>query len=278
MQRTSMDEHRAFFAKLMAASAQSADPRLERIFEMVPRELFMPAGPWKVNVNGRYYDTPNADPAFLYQNNLIALDPEKGINNGEPFLHARWIGIAAPQPGEVVVQIGAGTGYYSAILSLLVRPGGRVEAHEIEEQLGEAASANLAAFDNVTVHIGNAVMAGLPDADLIYVNAGVAAPAVSWLKALKASGRIIFPWQAAEKLGMAGLITREPAGFAFKPLHPAFFIPCLGASAPACLAEKAANHASAWECRSVHVRADRAPDDTAIAIYPDLWFSREPLA
>jgi protein-L-isoaspartate(D-aspartate) O-methyltransferase len=111
MQRASLDELRAFFARLMAGAAQSPDPRLERIFELVPRELFMPPGLWKIMVNGRYFETPDADLAFLYQNTLVALDAAKGINNGEPFLHARWIGIAAPQPGEVVVHIGAGTGY-----------------------------------------------------------------------------------------------------------------------------------------------------------------------
>ena len=277
MQRASVDELRAFHAKLMAAMAQPADPRLERIFELVPRELFMPQGPWKIMVNGRYYDTPNADPTFLYQNSLIALDADKGINNGEPFLHARWIGIAAPQPGETVVHIGAGTGYYSAILSLLVLPGGQVHAVEIQEALANAAKDNLAAFENVSVHTGNAVSLPLPPADLIYVNAGVAAPALSWLSALKPGGRLIFPWQAGDKLGVAGLVSRQDAGFAFKVLHPAFFITCVGASAADCAPSKTADAASVWECRSVHLTADRPPDDTAIAIYPDLWFSREAL-
>src|ERR1051326_3388550 len=59
---------------------------------------------------------PSADPRYLYQNNLIALDAEKGINNGEPFLHARWIGALVLNAGETVTHIGAGTGYYSAIL------------------------------------------------------------------------------------------------------------------------------------------------------------------
>jgi protein-L-isoaspartate(D-aspartate) O-methyltransferase len=276
MQRASLDGLRAFFARLMAGAAQSPDPRLERIFELVPRELFMPPGPWKIMVNGRYFETPDADLAFLYQNTLVALDAAKGINNGEPFLHARWIGIAAPQPGEVVVHIGAGTGYYSAILSLLVLPGGHVEAFEIEEALAEAARANLTPFDNVTVHPGNAVSLPLPEADLIYVNAGVAAPAVSWLKALKPGGRLIFPWQAADKLHLAALITREAGGFAFKPLHPAGFIPCVGRSAQDCVPVTAPDGRSVWESRSVHITAEHRPDDAATAIYTDLWFSSDP--
>jgi protein-L-isoaspartate(D-aspartate) O-methyltransferase len=278
MQRADLDEIRAFYAKLMAGAAQSADPRLERIFELVPRELFMPPGPWKIMVNGRYFETVSADPIYLYQNTLVALDADKGINNGEPFLHARWIGAAAPQPGETVIHIGAGTGYYSALLSLLVLPGGRVEAFELDAHLAELAEANLAAFDNIGIHGGNAVSLPLPEADLIYVNAGVAAPPASWLKALKPGGRMIFPWQPADKFGTACVISREATGFAFKSLHPAGFIVCAGASEQDCAAVKAPDRAATWETRSVHLTANRAPDDTATAIYPDIWFSSAPLA
>jgi protein-L-isoaspartate(D-aspartate) O-methyltransferase len=150
-----------------------------------------------------------------------------------------------------------------------------VEAFEIDEALAEAARANLAAFDNVTVHAGNAVSLPLPDADLIYVNAGVAAPAVSWLKALRPGGRLIFPWQA-DKLHLAALITREAAGFALKPLHPAGFIPCVGRSAQDCIPVAAPDPSSAWESRAVHLTADRPPDGTATAVYADLWFSSAP--
>jgi hypothetical protein len=43
-----------------------------------------------------YLETPSADPTYLYQNTLVALDPDKGINNGTPFFHAVWIGAVAP--------------------------------------------------------------------------------------------------------------------------------------------------------------------------------------
>jgi len=32
----------------------------------------------------------------------VAIDPERGINNGEPFLHAAWIGAVAPLELEVL--------------------------------------------------------------------------------------------------------------------------------------------------------------------------------
>ena len=113
-------------------------------------------------VEHRLVETPSADPALLYQNALVVLDRQKGINNGEPFLHAAWIGAVAPSPGETVTQVGAGGGYYTAILSMLVLPGGKVVAYELDAALAEAARQNLAPFENVTVVHENAVEADLP--------------------------------------------------------------------------------------------------------------------
>ena len=146
-----LDEARALYARMMAAASGSSDPRLERIFELVPREAFLPPGPWHIMVEHRLVETPSADPALLYQNALVVLDRQKGINNGEPFLHAAWIGAVAPGPGETVTQVGAGGGYYTAVLSMLVLPGGKVVAYELDAALAQAAQQNLDPFENVTV-------------------------------------------------------------------------------------------------------------------------------
>jgi protein-L-isoaspartate(D-aspartate) O-methyltransferase len=211
--RASLDEIRGFYAKLMAVASGSVDPRLERIFELVPREAFLPPGPWKVmdlTVTGRYVETPSADPAYIYQNILVALDADKGINNGSPSLHAAWIGAVAPEPGQTVTHIGAGMGYYSAILSMLVLPGGRVNAIELDSRLAAAASTNLEPFENATVIAGDAVSLPIEPSDLIYVNAGVLALPVSWLQALRPGGRLIFPWRPSADVGITVLVTRRP--------------------------------------------------------------------
>jgi protein-L-isoaspartate(D-aspartate) O-methyltransferase len=105
----------------------------------------------------------------------------------------------------------------------------------------------------------------------------VAAPPVSWLNALKPGGRLIFPWQETGKLGVMVLVSRDPDGFAVKPLSPARFIQCVGASEPDCGAIKALDLTSAWASQSLHITANRQPDDSATAIYPEVWFSREPV-
>ena len=267
-----LDEARRFYARQMAAASRSHDPRLEQVFERVRREAFLPPGPWQVMVGDRFVETPSADPIHLYQNILVALDAAKGINNGEPFLHAAWIGAVSPQPGEAICQVGTGAGYYTAMLGLLVQPGGSVHAFEIEPDLAASARQNLESFAGVTVIEGDATKLGMPPSDLIYINAAVVAPPLAWLKALRPGGRMIFPWRPADNIGLTVLLTEAGYGFAGKILMSAWFIPCVGASNPnVCI--KAPTSSEARTLHSAWLTADRQPDDTAVAIYDDMWFS-----
>ena len=203
-------EARALYGRMMAAASASTDPRIGKVFETLPREDFLPPGPWHMLVAQQYVETPSDDPVHLYRNALVALDPERGINNGEPFLHAAWIGAVAPQPGETVIHIGAGGGYYTAALSLMVEPGGKVFAYEIDARLADMAKRNLAPYENVKLIRADAVKARLRKADIIYVNAGVIAPPVRWLKSLKLGGRMIFPWRPTPEIGLAVLADAKP--------------------------------------------------------------------
>jgi protein-L-isoaspartate(D-aspartate) O-methyltransferase len=268
----SLDEIRSFFATMMAVASGSTDPRFERAFELVRREAFVGPGPWHINVYQRTVETPSADPVFLYQNVLVRLDAAKGINNGEPFLHAAWIGAVEPKAGDTICHIGAGTGYYSAMLSVLALPGGTVNAFEIDENLARRARDNLEPFENVTVIQGDATRLPLPPSDLIYVNAGVVAPPPDWLRALRPQGRMIFPWRPSPATGLAIIISRQPAGFSVKPLMASYFIPCVGA-ADAEQCEKVPDTSEAWSARSMWLNCDREPDDTAVAVCGELWFS-----
>jgi protein-L-isoaspartate(D-aspartate) O-methyltransferase len=270
--RAGFDEVRAFFARMMAVASDSTDPRFERAFDLVRREAFVGPGPWHIHVYQRSLETPSADPIFLYQNVLVTLDAAKGINNGEPFLHATWMGAVAPKAGESVCHIGAGTGYYTAMLSVLTLPGGAVHAFEIEQGLAERARENLRPFEGISVTHGDATRLPLPSSDLIYVNAGVVAPPVSWLQALRPHGRMIFPWRPSQDVGLAVIISRQQAGFSVKPLMSSWFIPCAGAS-DAVVCEKIPDEREAWSARSAWLTSDRKPDETAVAVYKDLWFS-----
>jgi len=273
---TGSTDARRFYARLLAAHAASADPRLEEVFAAVPREAFLGPGPWTIIAGDGRVETPSADPAHIYQNVLVVLDAEKGINNGEPVLHAMWIGKVAPRPGEAVTHIGAGTGYYTAMLARLVEPGGSVTAFELEAGLAQRARQNLASYGNVDVVHGDAVISPLPASDIIYVNAGVVAPPPNWLKALKPGGRMIFPWRPAERVGLAMLVTRLRDGFACAPLMGSWFIPCVGASLAGPEA-KIPTRERAARTRSIWLTGDKASDRSATAIFGEVWFSSRSL-
>ncbi len=84
-----------------------------------------------------------------------------------------------------------------------MEPRGEVFAFEIDADLAARAVANLKPYNNVTIGHADAVTAELPPSDIIYVNAGVVAPPVAWLKALKPGGRLIFPWRPIDRVGVA---------------------------------------------------------------------------
>jgi protein-L-isoaspartate(D-aspartate) O-methyltransferase len=239
--------HRAFFAQLVTSAAgASKNDRLREAFATTPRENFVGPGPWKIFAGGNLVETPTSDPAFLYQDVVVALAPERHINNGQPVLHAMCLAALNIQPGESIIHIGAGTGYYTAILAKLTGHTGSVLAYEIEADLAARAAANLADAPNVSVGNRNAAVGELPSCDVIYVSAGATGPLDTWLDALRPSGRLLFPLTSSD--GPAGapgpgamlLLTRAPNPapdaapsstqiFAARFLSPAIFIHCTGA-------------------------------------------------
>ena len=211
-----------------------SDPRIEAAFAGVPREDFAGPPPWRTGSGGIFGQTTSDDPARLYDDVLIAIDARRGINNGQPSLHAQSIDALGVREGDTVVQIGAGAGYYTAILAHLVGSEGRVIAYEIEPDIAERARANLARFPQVEVRARSGVE-DLPKADVIYVNAAASHPLRAWLDALKVGGRLLFPLQAAHSTGAMLLVTRPEQGDAWPArfLSAVVFIACEGAQDPA---------------------------------------------
>lgn len=270
-----LDAARKDFARQMADAAAWEDPRFQQAVLATPREDYLPAPPWLLIDPGLAQFHRSTEPADLYRDVLVALDVGKGINNGQPTLHAAWIGKVRPQPGETVVHVGAGMGYYSALLARLVAPGGKMIAYEIEAALAEAAARNLRHLAHVEIRSADAVTSRMPQADIIYVNAGAVAPPLGWLAALNTGGRLVFPWRPTAEVGLALLVTRRLSGFDVVVFSPAWFIPCIGASDQE-IALQAPSREAAAATRSLWLSSERAPDDTATAIYRDFWFSSAP--
>jgi protein-L-isoaspartate(D-aspartate) O-methyltransferase len=209
---------RAAYAKqILAAAWVVGDERLEAALSATRREDFLGAGPWSILRGFQdYRTTPDADPVYLYTNDLVGILPDRNLNNGQPSLHAHLIHQAAPAVGEHVVHIGTGTGYYTAILAHLVGPSGRVTGIEYEPELAARAKTNFTAYPNVEIVEGNGTLVSFDEADVIYVNAGCTQPAESWLDRLADGGRLILPMtsdqgflaNAPERVARAGGVFR----------------------------------------------------------------------
>src|SRR5277367_4575183 len=252
--------HRSFFAKLITANAgipsgSELAIELTAALAATPREKFVGPPPWKVFTRAGYIETLSDDPAFLDQDVVVPLGVEGALNNGQPTLHAFCIAALAPKKGEHIVHIGAGTGYYTAVLARLVGEAGSIDAFEIHPELAQRAHENLAEFPQVTVYARSGAEAPLPSCDLLYVNAGASEPLPVWLDALNPNGRLLFPLAPGAGVGGMLLVIRQQDGsFAARFLCQAQFVPCVGAqeeSASAKLAE-AFRNANWSKVQSLH--------------------------
>jgi len=232
---------RAAYARQILAAARVDDARLGAAFAAVRREDFLGPGPWPVLRGFRdYVLTPDADPVYLYTNDLIGILPERHLNNGQPSLHAHLIHQASPAAGEHVVHVGTGTGYFTAILAHLVGPSGRVTGIEYDSELAARARANFAPYPNVDIVEGDGALVSFADADVIYVNAGCTRPAESWLDRLADGGRLILPMTSDQGFGAVSRDRIASAGAVFRIerrghdylaswISPVAIFPCAGA-------------------------------------------------
>ena len=231
---------RAAYAKQILAVVNVVDARLAAAFAAIRREDFLGPGPWQILRWFRdYVPTPDADPVYLYTDDLVGILPERRINNGQPSLHAYLINRASPAAGEHVVHVGTGTGYYTALLAHLVGPSGRATGIEYDPGLAAKAKANLAPYPNVKVVEGDGALVPFDEANVIYVNAGCTAPAARWLDGLGDGGRLILPMTSdrgfgantPERMASAGAvfrIERRGTDYFATWISPVAIFPCAG--------------------------------------------------
>jgi protein-L-isoaspartate(D-aspartate) O-methyltransferase len=266
---------RRAFAKQIVAAALVDEPRIEAAFASVPREDFLGTGPWLIpRWMADKVPTPTLDPVYLYVDSVVSIVPERNLNNGVPSAHAKWIAAARPQEGDHIAQIGAGTGYYTAILAHLVGRSGRVTGIEFDAALAARARANLASLANVKVVEGDGALMRFDPADVIYVCAGATRPVDAWLDGLKEGGRLVVPLTtdrafggaaspaAAETQGAMFCFERHGSDFTARWISPTAFIPCESARDPASEAALAAALAKGgWEKVKRLVRGEAIAED-----------------
>ncbi len=198
-----LELRRQFFAEDLQAVCNLKSQPLVDAFATIPRERFLHPGPWKVLSDGgesfmmgsapRTRVTPDDNPAHVYHNIGIAIDPERSLFNGQPGTLAVWIDALELTSGARVLHIGCGLGYYTAVMAHAVGPTGRVVTFEIDEHLADQARRNLSTMPWVDVRKGDATGSLDHTFDAILVNAGVTHPLDGWLDALAPGGRMVLP-------------------------------------------------------------------------------------
>jgi protein-L-isoaspartate(D-aspartate) O-methyltransferase len=230
---------RRFFAEEIEAIANITTPALVEAIAAVPREEFLGTGPWlvssEVDLGSGPRQTPDADTRRVYHNYSIAIDPARLLFNGAPALVAGWIDKLLLQPGQRVLHVGTGPGYYTALIAHTVGPTGAVVAIEVDPDLAARARASLANLPWVDVQTGDSTGPFTPTFDAILINAGVTHPHDAWLDALAPGGRMIVPLTATmPQMGTIGKgigvhLTKDADGqFTARRLSPVAIYSAIG--------------------------------------------------
>ncbi len=187
------------------------DERVLETMAKLPRHLFVPA----------------AIKSQAYKDNALPIAGGQTIS--QPFIVARMTELLGLNGTEKVLEIGAGSGYQTAILATLAR---RVFAIERLDILAREAEQRLASlgFRNVVLKSGdgtNGWDAYMPY-DAILVAAGgpeIPEPLVSQLKV---GGKLVIP--VGQNRGSQNLIrvTRKEGGYSQENFGPCAFVPLIG--------------------------------------------------
>jgi protein-L-isoaspartate(D-aspartate) O-methyltransferase len=195
-----LDIRRRCYAEEVQAVANLRSGRLVDALATVPRERFLPPGPWtlrsEADVGGGPRQTPDADPRHVYHNLAIGIDPSRQLFNGGPAVVARAIDALAIGPGSRVLHLGTGLGYYTALMGAITGEAGHVIGIEVDADLAARAAGNVASMPWVQVRQGDGTAPLDGTFDGILINAGVTHPRDAWLDALAPGGRLVLPLTA----------------------------------------------------------------------------------
>jgi protein-L-isoaspartate(D-aspartate) O-methyltransferase len=257
-------------------------------FAAVPREKFLGPGPWQILPDVRPdqpFVTPDGAPHWLYHDVLVAIDPARGLNNGMPSFWAHNLDRLDLQRGERVLQVGAGTGYYSAILAEMAGPQGRVTAVEYDAELAARARVNLAPWSHLEVVSGDGRAHDAGEVDAVVVFAGSTHPAPLWLDRLAEGGRLIMPLTGKSWFGFMLRAVRNGAAFNATAISGVGIFPCRGGRDEEAASRLERMLMGAFPGRAMDVpiqalhRGEPAAEDANKVWYqaPGFWLERKPV-
>jgi protein-L-isoaspartate(D-aspartate) O-methyltransferase len=185
-------------------------PRVLEAMSSVPRHLFVPPE----HVSKAYADEP--------------LPIGEGQTISQPYMVAAMADALSLDGRERVLEIGAGSGYQAAVVSLLAREVIAVETHLV---LAAATRERLhrLGFKNVRIEVGDGSLGWSPDAPYDAILVTAAAPAVPppLVEQLTDGGRLVLPVGSAEQQELIRLV-KHGGRTIEKRLFACRFVPLLG--------------------------------------------------
>jgi protein-L-isoaspartate(D-aspartate) O-methyltransferase len=194
--------------------------RVYDAFATVPRHLFVTDQP----------------PVDVYTDRAFVTKQVGGIgvsSSSQPSIMAVMLEQLELEPGQHVLEIGAGTGYNAALLSQLVGPEGHVTTVDIDHETAEGAEEHLrsAGYERVQVVTGDGGFAHAENApyDRIIATASCWQIPLPWLDQLVEGGLLVLPFRlngvhvalALRKHG-DGLVSERTCECGFMPLRGTF--------------------------------------------------------
>ena len=223
-------DRRDLFVQEIAALCGVRSEAVLRAFSAVPREDFLPPGPWTLEgLDGSYFRSPDEDPRHILHAVGVAISRGDGVplHCANPAVVAKTIEATGIKTGDRVLHVGAGLGYFSAVIAQLVGPTGEVTAAEIDPDLAAQALRNLAPWPWVAL-AGDALALPPQPYDVIFSSAGMASLPVQWVGLLPPGGRMSVPLTGSNGAGFSFLFRRDEHGIEAKLLSFVRFYPCLG--------------------------------------------------
>ncbi|MGD9590103.1 MAG: protein-L-isoaspartate(D-aspartate) O-methyltransferase [Pyrinomonadaceae bacterium] len=181
----------------------------------------------RMNSVPRHFFVPEALSAQAYKDNALPLAAGQTVS--QPFIVARMTELLELKGGERVLEIGAGSGYQTAVLAGLVR---KVYAIERLEPLARNAIEKLRSLGIGNVSLKSADgTAGWPvyaPFDAILVAAGGPEVPQPLLEQLEIGGRLVIPVGTEMKNQELIRVRRTERGFEHEKCGPCAFVPLIG--------------------------------------------------
>jgi len=209
-----MDEYqipRERMIKLLREHYIIRDENVLRVMSEMPRHLFV----------------PEALKSQAYKDNALPIASKQTIS--QPFIVARMTELLELNPQSKVLEIGAGSGYQTAILAKLANKVFAIERVPILAQEAQTRFEQLK-ITNVNLRCADGTLGWGVYApfDAILVAAGSPTMPEPFLNQLKTGGRLVIPIGQDQKTQKLIRVTRTERGFKTEDFGACAFVPLIG--------------------------------------------------